>query len=330
MSGISRLKNPIFDKLGLNEWGQRDIIQNDFNSEIIETNQEFQSGTIDVSKIKNLKVESLDVSITGFVKSGKDSFDDDVNAGWYFSADGVYIGSENDDSYFKYDVNTGDLVIAIPDDGELLIRKGGDIVLEGDDTNPAKLKLRNPDDTAKYWELYMDEGATAEFLYLLPNGLTYRDLWIGKYDSGGATDALKSRNMLRNVFINTGNTLSSGSRPSIVFQNWNAYANKWSRLAIGNSDTKSVVEIGGDLIPDTDDTYSLGDSTHGWSRIFIGDEGEYISYSAGIDAMFFSKNIQLASGSSLYYGVTKMEYKQINYKDHSGNNQYMTVFGYNG
>lgn len=111
MSGISRLNNKIFDELGLNAWGQRDVIHNDFNSETVETNQEFGVGSIDSSKIRNLSVETITVSNTGYIRSGKDSFTDSANAGWFFNNEGIYIGSASDASYLKYDVSAATLKI---------------------------------------------------------------------------------------------------------------------------------------------------------------------------------------------------------------------------
>lgn len=111
MSGISRIKNSIYESLGLNEWGQRDIIPNNFNAEIVETNQEFQPGAIDISKIKNLVVDTITVSPTGYIRSGKTTFSDSTNAGYYFSADGVYIGAASDATYLKYDVGAGTFLV---------------------------------------------------------------------------------------------------------------------------------------------------------------------------------------------------------------------------
>lgn len=65
MSGISRIKNPINEALGLNEWGEREAIPNDFNSEIVETNQEFNVAGIDASRIKNLYVDSITIPKIG-------------------------------------------------------------------------------------------------------------------------------------------------------------------------------------------------------------------------------------------------------------------------
>jgi len=62
---------------------------------------------IDAAKIKNLEVDTINVSPTGYIRSGKTSFTDSVNAGWYQSAAGVYFGSASDASKFKYDIDAG-------------------------------------------------------------------------------------------------------------------------------------------------------------------------------------------------------------------------------
>ena len=69
---------------------------------LIETNQQFGTGTIPSSKIKNLKVDTITITPTGYIKLGKDSFTDSTNAGYYFSAEGIYIGSATDTNYLKY------------------------------------------------------------------------------------------------------------------------------------------------------------------------------------------------------------------------------------
>jgi hypothetical protein len=107
MSGINRLQSELNKLLGLNEWGQRIIIPGSMDDELIETNQQFGVGTIPASKIKNLSVDTITVSSTGYIRLGKQSFTDSTNAGYYFSADGIYIGSASDASRLKYDVSAG-------------------------------------------------------------------------------------------------------------------------------------------------------------------------------------------------------------------------------
>jgi hypothetical protein len=62
---------------------------------------------IDAAKIANLVVDTITVSTTGYIKSGKTSFTDDTNAGYYISADGVYLGSASDTTKLKYTIDTG-------------------------------------------------------------------------------------------------------------------------------------------------------------------------------------------------------------------------------
>jgi len=107
MSGINRLQSKLNKTLGLNEWGQREIVPGSMDDELIETNQQFGTGTIPSSKIKNLKVDTITITPTGYIKLGKDSFTDSTNAGYYFSAEGIYIGSATDTNYLKYTIGTG-------------------------------------------------------------------------------------------------------------------------------------------------------------------------------------------------------------------------------
>jgi len=108
MSGINRLQSKLNEILGLNEWGQRQIIPGSMDDEIVETNQQFGAGTIPSSKIKNLKVDTITITPTGYIRLGKDSFTDSTNAGYYFN--GMYVGAASDANYLKYDVSAGTLV----------------------------------------------------------------------------------------------------------------------------------------------------------------------------------------------------------------------------
>jgi hypothetical protein len=128
MSGISRIKNPINAALGLNEWGEREIIPSDFNSEIVETNQEFGVAGIDASKIKNLKVDTIEITPTGYVRSGKTTFTDTTNAGYILDANGFFMGNAGDTNSIKFTTSTGAMVV-----------KGGEIVgsvIKTSSTNP--------------------------------------------------------------------------------------------------------------------------------------------------------------------------------------------------
>lgn len=110
MSGINRLQSKLNEVLGLNEWGQRVLIPGTMDDEIVETNQQFGAGTIPSSKIKNLKVDTITITPTGYIRLGKDSFTDSTNAGYYFDANGMYVGAASDANYLKYDVSAGTLV----------------------------------------------------------------------------------------------------------------------------------------------------------------------------------------------------------------------------
>ncbi len=63
-------------------------------------------GYLNADRIKNLSVDTITVSDVGFIRSGKEDFDDD-SAGWFLSQKGVYIGSDDDATKFKFDVESG-------------------------------------------------------------------------------------------------------------------------------------------------------------------------------------------------------------------------------
>lgn len=61
-------------------------------------------GAINASKIKDLKVDTITVSVTGYVRSWKTSFTD-TSLGWYESSEGIYFGSAADVTKFKFTVS---------------------------------------------------------------------------------------------------------------------------------------------------------------------------------------------------------------------------------
>jgi len=64
-------------------------------------------GKIDVNKIANLEVDTITVSEDGYIRSGKTSFTDDTRGGYYISTEGVYVGSVDDATKLKYDIDEG-------------------------------------------------------------------------------------------------------------------------------------------------------------------------------------------------------------------------------
>jgi hypothetical protein len=133
MSEISRLKNKTFETIGLNEWGEREIIPNDFNSEIIETNQEFQNWTIPQSKIKNLFVDTITVSTSGYIKGGQTAYNtwDWFWLGYDSWAYKFSIGNAN--NYLTYDWTQIELysnlsnAITLDYGSNMLLKEGGDV-----------------------------------------------------------------------------------------------------------------------------------------------------------------------------------------------------------
>lgn len=88
MSGISRLKNKIYETLGLDEWGNRDVIPNSLDSEIIETNQEFQNASINGAKII---ADSITTRQLNFVPATSSNVIATINA----STEGITIDADN-------------------------------------------------------------------------------------------------------------------------------------------------------------------------------------------------------------------------------------------
>jgi len=61
------------------------------------------------AKISNLKVDTIDVSPTGYIRSWKTSFTDSVHVWWYESAEGIYFGGALDVTKFKFTVLDGSI-----------------------------------------------------------------------------------------------------------------------------------------------------------------------------------------------------------------------------
>lgn len=78
----------------------------------INVDSRIADGSISRSKISNLSVDTLDVSISGYIKSGKTSFTDNVNPGWWLSNEGFHIGNAWNTSKFKFNVSTWAIELA--------------------------------------------------------------------------------------------------------------------------------------------------------------------------------------------------------------------------
>ena len=82
MAGITRLKSDWQKQHGLTEWGERAFIPGTMDDEIVETNQNFSPGSIDISKIKNLVVDTI-VATSGTIGGfdiGSDYLRDTANS----------------------------------------------------------------------------------------------------------------------------------------------------------------------------------------------------------------------------------------------------------
>lgn len=93
-------------------------------------------GKIDAAKIVNLVVDTITVSPTGYIKSGKTSFLDNTKAGYYISSEGVYLGSTSDATKFKYNIDDGTIDFV----GTISSKSTDDIVAAfGTGTNAQKI-----------------------------------------------------------------------------------------------------------------------------------------------------------------------------------------------
>lgn len=72
----------------------------------INVDSKIADGSITTQKISNLSVDTITVTPTGFIRSGKTSFTDTA-LGWYQSAEGIYFGSAADATKFKFTMSNG-------------------------------------------------------------------------------------------------------------------------------------------------------------------------------------------------------------------------------
>lgn len=145
MSGIARIKrSSLLASVGCDDWGSREVIPKDMDSEVLETEQQFPDNGISGQKISELSVGKLTagslkvaeyLQSTGFVsgstgwqikgdgtaefvgltlsggtvKYGKTAFSDTTNAGWILDSNGFFVGDAGDTKHFKYTIATGEV-----------------------------------------------------------------------------------------------------------------------------------------------------------------------------------------------------------------------------
>lgn len=100
MSGIARLSNKNLNNLGLDPWGNRDVIPNDINAEIVEGNQYFPDGRIPSAKIKDLRVDTITITNAGYIQGGQTAYDTGTGF-WMGYSGGAYKFSLGDSSANK-------------------------------------------------------------------------------------------------------------------------------------------------------------------------------------------------------------------------------------
>lgn len=98
MSKLARLPNPVYEDIGLNGWGERQIIPVDVDTEIVQTDQTFADNGIQGFKIDSLSVNKLtagSLRVDSYIQST-----DYVAgvSGWRISGDG---DAEFDDGTFR-------------------------------------------------------------------------------------------------------------------------------------------------------------------------------------------------------------------------------------
>lgn len=244
-------------------------------------------------------------------------------------------------------IQTGTLSVSSTDTA-IHVKSGGNINIDGLSDNSGKIVWRDASDVTKKWNLFMETGASEEWLVLKPENLIYRDIWLGRYDFSQPTDEGKTSTAIRNFFIKTGNDLSGASRPSISFQNWNAYGGYFSLVNIGNSDSESIVQIRGNTKPTDDNEFNLGsegtNNNFGWKRLYIGNQGDGSKYFYGTtvtedtsgmpsreasatNVRFLCSAVHTPVGGYFQVGLSKYQPITINYKDHNNVNRQINVLG---
>jgi len=95
-------------------------------------NKEFDLAPFRVDMLGNAVMESLLIT-SAVIKAGKESLNDVARAGTYIDSDGIFIGNAGDTHSFKFDVNTGELVIKGANvDGALVtdFQEGSDLAFQ--------------------------------------------------------------------------------------------------------------------------------------------------------------------------------------------------------
>lgn len=198
MSGISRIKSPLNEALGLNEWGERVIIPGTMNDELIETNQVFQGNSIDGSKIESLTVNKLRAGTlnvdaylqsTGYVAG---------STGWRINGDGSV---EFDSGYFRGDITgatgtfSGSITAGSIDIPDTTTSNSFHVETDGDTfwgTTPALFTSNNDNATS-----YILKTGAARFSSVKITGLTAGSSLDGQYFLANSVASASAKLALR-------------------------------------------------------------------------------------------------------------------------------------
>lgn len=198
MSGISRIKSPLNQALGLSEWGERLIIPGSMEDEVIETNQVFQPNAINGSKIESLTVNKLRagslnvdeyLQSTGYVAG---------STGWRINGDGSV---EFDSGYFRGDITgatgtfSGSITAGSIDIPDTTTANSFHVETDGDTfwgTTPALFTSNNDNATS-----YILKTGAARFSSVKITGLTSGSSLDGQYFLANSVASASAKLALR-------------------------------------------------------------------------------------------------------------------------------------
>jgi hypothetical protein len=198
MSGISRIKSPLNQALGLSEWGERLIIPGSMEDEVIETNQVFQPNAINGSKIESLTVNKLRagslnvdeyLQSTGYVAG---------STGWRINGDGSV---EFDSGYFRGDITgatgtfSGSITAGSIDIPDTTTSNSFHVETDGDTfwgTTPALFTSNNDNATS-----YILKTGAARFSSVKITGLTAGSSLDGQYFLANSVASASAKLALR-------------------------------------------------------------------------------------------------------------------------------------
>lgn len=210
----------------------------------------FELGSIDAAKISNLKVDTIEITPTGYVRSGKTSFTDTTNSGYILDANGYFMGNAGDTKSLKFTTSTGALDI-----------KGGTItgstIQTGIETYPNVL-INSSGITIHGESIYFKKT----------DGTSY-----GTIDPSVTGLNIRSASGIPLVLQTQGNaavTISAGSGNINISSDLiggNIYSNKvYVDGLYAKTTLNGYIKSYQDLIPNS--TYNLGNTSNRWETLY--------------------------------------------------------------